>query len=134
MGGASPQTARCCDAMKLLLVTYSRNERYVDLCTSVLDELWPLHPEIVVCSDRGGFRYGNRIIVQHPDWVPMMHGCLSLLLESGRLALDEHVLLILEDHIPNAAINGVHIQALSDFLRAHGDAYLLLGGYGCSAE
>jgi len=116
--------------MKLLLSTHSKNEKYVDLCITIITELWPEAPELIVCTNKGSFSYQDRVISAHKDWVPMMEDCINQLVAAGRIPEEEPIVLVLEDHIPHAAINNKTILQLADFLRTSGDSYLNLGGYG----
>jgi hypothetical protein len=116
--------------MKIVVCTSQKYERYLDLCIAVLEEKWKKHPEIIVFSNRGGFDYKNRIIHATGGWVPMMKGCLEQLFSSGRVAADEPIILILEDHVPFARIDGALMFRLAEFLKDVSGCYLNLGAYG----
>jgi len=116
--------------MKILVCTYSGNEKYIDLCVRILDERWTNHPPIIVCSDRGNFVFENKIVCKKRDWVLMMEGCLRELLATNRITIDEQVIVLLEDHVPYASVDGAAIERLAGFLQQHGNTYLNLSGHG----
>lgn len=116
--------------LKLVMSTYSRNERYIDLCTEILAYHWPNHPELIVCTDRGNFNYSDSVIAREACWPSVLAVGIDQLIERGRLHRKDHVILLLEDHVPHAPIDDAAIRELSTFLAEHGDTYLNLSGYG----
>ena len=60
----------------------------------------------------------------------MMQGCLRELLSSDRIGFDEQVVVLLEDHVPYASVDGTAIERLAGILQQHGDTYLNLSGHG----
>jgi hypothetical protein len=116
--------------MKIVLCTYSKNEKYADLCVRILDELWEGHPEIVLFSDRGEFAYPRRVIGSSHAWTPMVIECLHKAIEIGAIGADEPIVLILEDHVPHQAVDGERILQLAEYMKANANTYLNLGGYG----
>jgi hypothetical protein len=119
--------------MKILMCTNKHNERYIDLCIKITAELWPNHPEIIVCSNLGNFDYQNKVICKHTEWVPVLAGCVNQLVGASRIGANEQVLMLLEDHVPHAPVDGGCISQLASYLSAHGNTYLNLSGHGQDA-
>ena len=104
--------------------THSRYEPFVPLCLRVLKHFWPDHPELLLFSDAGRFEHPGKVLSPARSWVTMLSECLATSLEQGRLTEDEHVLLLLEDHIPHARVDGRAIEWFSQSLRVHEDTYV----------
>ncbi len=104
--------------------THSRYERFVPLCLRALKHFWPDHPELLVFSDLGRFDHPGKVISPAKSWVGMMSECLATSLRQGKLSEDEHVLLLLEDHIPHGPVDGRAIEWFSQSLRLQEDTYV----------
>ncbi len=116
--------------MKIILCTYSKNEKYIDSCIKVLDELWIDHPEIIVFSDRGNFEHRQKAIGTSRGWVPMMAECLDESIKVGAIGVNEETVLLLEDHVPHRPVSGSLMLELGAFLRKNANTYLNLAGHG----
>jgi hypothetical protein len=118
--------------MKILMTTHSKCECYVDMGIAILDDLWPVHPELIVVSDRGDFQYPNRVIVAPPDWLGLLRAAVTQLINRGMLQPDEIVLLLLEDHIPDCPVDDAVMTGLEAVMQQDGCSYLALIGEGCT--
>jgi hypothetical protein len=88
------------DPTKLIICpTHRRYERYCDHLISMLDRLWPGHPEVWLITDGGGVKHPNKVVVENePGWVGILHaGIRRIFSQQGQ---PEHVFLVLEDLLP----------------------------------
>src|SRR3569832_2523015 len=116
--------------LKILMTPFSGNEKYIDTCVRILSHFWPDHPELIVCSDRGAFEYDNKVVAPLKDWTSLTAAVLTELLDAVRLSPEDQLILLLEDHIPHARIDGAALLQLASYLRANGNTYMNLGGHG----
>lgn len=114
----------------ILLSTYSKNEKYIDPCISAIDILWPSHPKIWVISDRGNFKYKERVIVKSRNWANVMIGGIDSLLSTHMLEIDDHVIMLLEDHTPIETINEKWINSIMIYIGMKGLKYVNLSHHG----
>ena len=105
----------------LLLLTYSRNERYVDPALQNLARFWPEHPPLFVVTD-GDLRGGD--VLRHPeaDFTKL----LSLALDDlqARKPDCRFVYLLLEDLAPLGPVDDAYMRAVETAMRTHGGQYV----------
>lgn len=114
----------------ILLSTYSRNEKYIDPCVSAIDLLWPSHPKIWVISDRGKFKYKERVIVKNCNWAGVMINSIDSLIDTHALGADDYVVMLLEDHTPIETINEKWINSVIIYMGMKGLKYVNLCHHG----
>lgn len=120
--------------LRIIVSTYSKNERYLDLCIEILRQNWQQHPDVVVFSDEGAFTYQRRVLSGDVTWVGMMSECLRKSIREGLIGEDDQVILLLEDHVPHGAVDGKLIDALGKYLRRLGNTYLNLCAHGVADQ
>lgn len=114
----------------VIMPTYSKNEKYIDLCIKAMDAFWVAHPPIWVLSDRGRYKYQNSIIIKSPHWVEVLKKGIEELLERNILKDDDYILLLHEDHIPIRNVPEEIIVSFTDCAVRRGLKFVSLSGHG----
>lgn len=113
--------------MKLLLFTSRKYERFLDRCVSVLQRRTRNMP-IAVVSDTGRFAYPFRFIHDANDWTSMALGGVRKALDEGYVESFDHVVVAMEDHIPQRELDFDSLSTIEKFVTSNGIHYFNLLG------
>ena len=103
----------------ILMPTCRRYARYADLGAASMDALWRDRPPLYILSDGGAFRHRDVVVSRATSWVEILADGLDALLVSERLAPEDWVVLVIEDHTAMSPIPSGALAAVAAFADAY---------------
>jgi len=129
---SSPSLSRSMSSAPLLravlVPTWRRHVTFALLGAESFDGLWPGHPPVWVLTDHGPDGHATLVrTARGPErlsWVEVVRRGMDQLLARGALALDDWVLLVIEDHTPAEVVPHARIHEAIAHAEARGAPYV----------